>query len=176
MPLYSYKGRSPKVHESAFVAPTAVLIGDVTIAEGASVWFGCVLRGDMDRIEIGPRTNVQDNTTVHTDEGDPTIVAADVTIGHAALVHSSVIEANVLIGQAAVLIGRNVVGAGTIVGAGAVVPEGMRVPGGSLVLGVPARVVREVRPEDARWTVHAAEHYTQLGAWYREHLREAETH
>ena len=174
MPLYSYRGRSPKVHPDAFVAPTAVLIGDVAVAEGASVWFGCVLRGDMDRIEIGPRSNVQDNSTIHTDVGEPTLVGADVTIGHAALVHSAVIEPNVLIGQAAVLVGSNTVGAGTIVGAGAVVPEGMRVPGGSLVLGVPARVVREVRSDDARWTVRAAEHYTDLAAWYREHLREAE--
>lgn len=172
MPLYTYKGRSPQVHPGAFVAPNAVLIGDVTVSEGASVWFGCVLRGDMDRIEIGPRSNVQDNSTIHTDEGEPTIVGEDVTIGHNALVHSSVIERNVLIGQAAVLVGGNRVGAETIVGAGAVVPQGMQVPRRSLVVGVPARVVREVRPDDARWTVHAAERYTELGAWYREHLTE----
>ena len=172
MPLYSYQGRSPTVHPTAFIAPTAVLIGDVTVGEGASVWFGCVLRGDMDRIEIGPRSNVQDNSTIHTDANEPTIVGPDVTIGHMALVHSAVIERNVLVGQAAVLVGGNTVGAETIIGAGAVVPEGMKVPGRSLVLGVPARVVREVRPEDARWTVRASEHYTELGAWYRENLRE----
>jgi carbonic anhydrase/acetyltransferase-like protein (isoleucine patch superfamily) len=172
MPLYSYQDRSPVIHSSAFIAPTAVLIGDVRVAEGASVWFGCVLRGDMDRIEIGERTNVQDNTTIHTDVGEPTVVGADTTIGHAALVHSSIVGSNVLIGQAAVLVGRNRVGSGTIVGAGAVLPEGAEVPGGSLVLGIPARVVREARPEDARWTVGAAKHYTELGAWYRENLRE----
>ena len=171
MPLYSYRGRSPTVHPTAFVAPTAVLIGDVTVGEGASVWFGCVLRGDMDRIEIGPRSNVQDNSTIHTDTDEPTIVGSDVTIGHMALVHSSVIEHNVLIGQAAVLVGGNVIGEETIVGAGAVLPEKFSPPPRSLVVGVPARVVREARPEDARWTVRAAEHYAELGAWYRENLK-----
>lgn len=174
MPLYEYRGRRPRVHPSAFVAPNAVLIGDVRIGENASIWFGCVLRGDMDRIEIGARSNVQDNSTIHTDAGEPTVLAEDVTVGHMALVHSSVVERNVLIGQAAVLTGGNTVGSGTIIGAGAVVPQGMQVPGRSLVVGVPARVVREARPEDERWTVHAAAHYTELGAWYRDSLRECD--
>jgi len=168
MPLYAYKGKSPRVHPTAFVAPTAVLIGDVTLHEGSSVWFGTVLRGDMDRIEIGARSNVQDNSTIHTEEDGPTLVGEDVTIGHNALVHSSVIERNVLIGQASVLVGGNTVGTGTIIGAGAVVPEGMLVPARSLVVGVPARVVREVRAEDERWTVHAAAHYVELAGVYRD--------
>ena len=172
MPLYTYQGRSPRVHPTAFVAPTAVLIGDVIVGEGASVWFGTVLRADMARIEIGARSNVQDNSTIHTDPGEPTIIGEDVTIGHNAHVHSSVVERNVLIGQAAVLVGGCVVGTGTIVGAGAVVPQGMRVPPRSLLVGVPAKVVREARPEVSRWTVRAAEHYVELAAWYREHLAE----
>jgi len=171
VPLYGYRGKMPKVAPDAFVAPTAVLIGDVTVQSGASVWFGTVLRGDMDRIVIGERTNVQDNSTIHTDEGEPTLVGPDVTIGHNALVHSSVIARNVLIGQAAVLVGGNVIGAETIVGAGAVLPEKFSPPARSLVLGVPAKVVREVRPDDARWTVRAAEHYTELARWYRENLK-----
>ena len=174
MPCYDYRGRSPQVHPSAFIAPTAVLIGDVRVAEGASVWFGCVLRADMDRIEIGARSNVQDNSTIHTDENEPTIIGEDVTIGHNALVHSSVVERNVLIGQAAVLTGGNTVGSGTIIGAGAVVPQGLKVPGRSLVVGVPAKVVREAKPDDERWTIGAAAHYTELAAWYRENLRESE--
>ncbi|HET7700467.1 MAG TPA: gamma carbonic anhydrase family protein [Candidatus Limnocylindria bacterium] len=172
MPLYAYRGKRPQVAADAFIAPTAVLIGDVTIRSGASVWFGTVLRADMDRIEIGERSNVQDNSTIHTDENEPTVIGPDVTIGHAALVHSSIVERNVLIGQAAVLVGRNRVGTGTIVGAGAVLPEGFEAPERSLVLGVPARVVREVRDEDARWTVGAAAHYTDLAAWYRMNLEE----
>ena len=172
MPLYAYRGKRPQVAPDAFIAPTAILIGDVTVRSGASVWFGTVLRGDMDRIDIGERSNVQDNSTVHTDANEPTIVGADVTIGHMALVHSSIVERNVLIGQAAVLVGRNKVGTGTIVGAGAVLPEGFEAPARSLVLGVPARVMREVRDDDARWTVGAAAHYAELSAWYRENLEE----
>jgi carbonic anhydrase/acetyltransferase-like protein (isoleucine patch superfamily) len=174
MPLYAYRGKRPRIAANAFVAPTAVLIGDVTVHSGASVWFGSVLRGDMDRIEIGERSNVQDNSTIHTDTNEPTIIGPDVTIGHMALVHSAIVEENVLIGQAAVLVGRNHVGTGTVIGAGAVLPEGFDAPARSLVLGVPAKVVREVRPEDDRWTVGAAKHYVELSAWYRENLREVE--
>ena len=123
MPLYAYRGKRPQIAPDAFIAPTAVLIGDVTVRSGASVWFGAVLRGDMDRIDIGERSNVQDNSTIHTDDKEPTIIGANVTIGHRALVHSSVVEGNVLIGQAAVLVGRNHVGTGTIIGAGAVLPQ-----------------------------------------------------
>ena len=172
MPLYEYRGKRPQVAPDAFIAPTAVLIGDVTVRSGASVWFGTVLRGDMDRIEIGERSNVQDNSMVHTDEGEPTIIGADVTVGHMALVHSAIVASNVLIGQAAVLVGRNHVGTGTIVGAGAVLPEGFDAPERSLVLGVPAKVVRPVRDDDARWTIGAAHHYAELSAWYRENLQE----
>lgn len=172
MPSYAYKGKSPRVHPTAFVAPTAVLIGDVVLHEGSSVWFGTVLRGDMARIEIGARSNVQDNSTIHTDEDEPTIVGTDVTIGHNALVHSSVIENNVLIGQAAVLVGGCLIGTGTIVGAGAVVGLKMQVPPRSLAVGVPAKVIRETKPADERWTVGAAAHYVELGAWYRDNLRE----
>ena len=172
MPLYEYRGKRPQVARDAFIAPTAVLIGDVTVRSGASVWFGTVLRGDMDRIEIGERSNVQDNSMIHTDEGEPTIIGNDVTVGHMALVHSAIVANNVLIGQAAVLVGRNHVGARTIVGAGAVLAEGFDAPEGALVLGVPAKVVRDVREDDARWTVGAAHHYAELSAWYRDNLRE----
>ncbi len=172
MPLYAYRGKRPRVAADAFVAPTAVLVGDVVVQSGASVWFGAVLRGDMDRIEVGERSNVQDNSTIHTDVNEPTVIGPDVTIGHMALVHSATVESNVLIGQAAVLVGRNHVGSGTIVGAGAVLAEGFDAPGRSLVLGVPARVVRAVQEEDARWTVGAAAHYVELAAWYRDNLEE----
>lgn len=173
MPSYSYRGKSPRVHPTAFVAPTAALIGDVQVGEGASIWFGTVLRGDMARIEIGARTSVQDNSVIHTEPDEPTIIGEDVTVGHMALIHSSIVERNVLIGQASVLVGGNHVGSGAVIGAGAVLPEGMRVPGRSLAVGVPARVVRETGPDDERWTVQAAEHYAELGAWYRENLRES---
>jgi carbonic anhydrase/acetyltransferase-like protein (isoleucine patch superfamily) len=172
VPLYGYRGKRPTVAADAFIAPTAVLIGDVTVRAGASVWFGSVLRGDMDRIEIGERANVQDNCTIHTDAGEPTVIGPECTIGHGAIVHSSIVERNVLIGTAAVLVGGNTVGEHTIVGAGAVLPERFAAPARSLVLGVPARVVREVRPEDERWTTGASRHYAELSGWYRENLEE----
>jgi len=174
VPRYAYKGKMPRVHSTAFVAPDAILIGDVEIGEDASVFFGCVLRGDEDRIVVGARSNIQDGATLHTEPGEPVIIGEDVTVGHMALVHSALIERNVLIGQAAVLVGGNSVGAETIIGAGAVVPRGMKVPGRSLVVGVPAKVVREIRPDDARWTVDAADHYVERAAYYRENLTEIE--
>ena len=137
--------------------------------------FDELAEGDQVRVrEIGERANVQDNCTIHTDTGEPTIIGAECTIGHGAIVHSSIVERNVLIGSAAVLVGANTVGERTIVGAGAVLPERFAAPARSLVLGVPARVVREVRPEDDRWTSGAAHHYAELSAWYRENLKEIE--
>lgn len=172
MPFYEHGGKRPRVAPDAYIAPTAVLIGDVTVKSGASVWWGTVLRADMDRIEIGERTNVQDNCTFHTDPDEPTILGPDVTVGHMALVHSAVVGANVLIGQASVLVGKSTIGTGAIIGAGAVLPEGFDVPPHSLVLGVPAKVVRATRPEDERWTHRAAGHYAELAAYYRDHVRE----
>ena len=168
MPLYAYRGKSPVVASDAWIAPTACLIGDVTVESGASVWYNATVRGDTCYVRIGAGTSVQDNSVIHTDPEVPTLIGAHVTIGHGAIVHSSVIEDNVLIGTAAVLVGRNRVGRETIVGAGAVLPEGMTVPEGKLVVGVPARVVRDTRPEDARWTSGAAEHYVELSTEYRE--------
>lgn len=168
MPLYPYRGKSPSVAPDAWVAPTASVIGDVEIASGASVWFNATIRGDTSYVRIGPGTSVQDNSVIHTDHGIPTIIGANCTLGHGAIVHSSEIGDNVLVGMAAVLTGRNRVGSETIVGAGAVFPEGLEVGERKVVVGVPARVVREVRPEDARWTHDAAEHYVELSAEYRE--------
>lgn len=167
MPLYPYRGKKPVVAADAWIAPSACLIGDVVIEAGASVWFNVTIRADLARVRIGPRSNVQDNSVIHVDLDEPTIVGSDVTIGHGAIVHTSEIADNVLIGMAAVLVGRNVVGRETVIGAGAVLPDGMRVPERKLVVGVPARVVRDVRPEDARWTTAAAEHYVALSAAYR---------
>src|SRR5207247_10984938 len=135
VPLYGYRGKRPTVAPDAFVAPTAVLIGDVTLRSGASVWFGSVLRGDMDRIEIGERSNVQDNCTIHTDTGEPTIIGAECTIGHGAIVHSSIVARNVLIGSAAVLVGATTVGEDTIVGSRAVLLDHCHPPARPLGAG-----------------------------------------
>lgn len=174
MPLYAYREKSPVVAADAWVAPSASVIGDVVVGPGASVWFNATVRGDMSYVRIGPRTSVQDNAVIHTEADGPTVIGADVTLGHGAIVHNSVIGDNVLIGMGAVLVGNNRIGDGVVIAAGAVLVEGMEVPNGKVVVGVPARIVRDARPEDERWTVHAAEHYVHLSSWYREHLTEVE--
>lgn len=132
------------IHPTAFIAPGAVVLGDVTLGAQASVWYGCVLRGDMDRIVVGAQTNVQDGTIVHVDEGRPALIGARVGIGHRAIIHGCTIEDECLIGMGSVLLNGARIGTGSVVAAGAVVPEGMVVPPGSLVMGVPAKVARPV--------------------------------
>jgi carbonic anhydrase/acetyltransferase-like protein (isoleucine patch superfamily) len=132
------------VAPTAFVAPNAVLVGDVTLADQASVWYGAVLRGDIEPITVGPRTNIQDGTVVHVDIDFPTRIGADVTIGHRAVIHGCTIEDGALIGMGAVVLSGAVVGAGALVAAGAVVRERFVVPPRALVAGVPAKVVGEV--------------------------------
>ncbi len=168
MPLYPYRGKRPVVAPDAWIAPTACLIGDVTIEPGASVWYNATLRGDLAAIRVGPRTSVQDNVVVHTEPDGPTIVGAECTLGHGAIVHDGTIGDNVLIGMGAVLVGANRVGSGSVIAAGAVLLQGTAVPERKVVAGVPARIVRDARPEDDRWTVNAAAHYAELSREYRE--------
>ncbi len=168
MPRYAYRGKRPVVAPDAWIAPTACLIGDVTVESGASVWYNATLRGDMARIHIGPRTSVQDNVVVHTEPDSPTLIGAECTLGHGAIVHDSTIGNHVLIGMGAVLVGANRVGDGSVIAAGAVLPERMAVPERTVVVGVPARIVRDARPDDDRWTVNAARHYADLSREYRE--------
>ncbi len=174
MPCYELRGKKPRVSPDAWIAPTAILIGDVTVHAGASIWWGCVLRADNSPIEIGAGTNVQDNTVIHVDDSHPTIIGENVTIGHSALVHSSIIEANVLVGMCSVLVGQNKVGAGSIIGGGAVLSERFEAPARSLILGVPAKVVREVAQEYDKWTHDAAGRYQALARRFATELREVE--
>lgn len=168
MPLYPYRGKRPTIAPDAWVAPTATLIGDVTLESGASVWFGTTIRADMAPVRIGRNSDVQDNCVIHVDEGEPTILGANVTMGHGAIVHSSIVEDEVLIANAAVLIGANRVGTGTIVGSGAVVPEGTSVPAGVVLLGIPAKVARASTEADRERIRRIAEHYADLSRQYRE--------
>jgi carbonic anhydrase/acetyltransferase-like protein (isoleucine patch superfamily) len=132
------------IHPTAFIAPTAVVLGDVTLGPRASVWYQAVLRGDMAPIVVGEATNLQDGTIVHVDEGKPAVIGARVGVGHRAILHGCTVEDDCLIGMGSVLLNGVRIGTGSVVGAGAVVPEGLQVPPRSLVLGVPARVVRAV--------------------------------
>ncbi len=126
------------IHATAFIAPGAVVLGDVTLAARASVWYGAVLRGDMAAIVVGEATNLQDGTIVHVDEGKPARIGARVGVGHRAILHGCTVEDDCLIGMGSVLLNDVHVGTGSVVAAGAVVPEGTRVPPGSLIVGVPA--------------------------------------
>ena len=146
--LVTIEGHSPTVAEGAWVAPNATLIGRVSLAEGSSVFYGTVLRADVDTITIGAGSNLQDNVTVHCDAGMPTLVGAGVSVGHAAVLHGCTIEDECLIGMGATVLNGAVIGAGSLVAAGAVVLEGTIVPPGSLVAGVPAKVRRELSEEE----------------------------
>ncbi|MDH3733971.1 MAG: gamma carbonic anhydrase family protein [Gemmatimonadota bacterium] len=137
----------PSIASSAFVAPSADVIGDVTIGADSSVWYGCVIRGDIAPITIGSRTNVQDLTLIHVDRDTPTVIGDAVGIGHRAIIHGCTLEDGCLIGMGAIVLSHAVVGRGSVIAAGALVTEGMVVPPESLVVGMPGRVVRSVDDE-----------------------------
>ncbi len=139
-----HQGKKPRVHSDAFIADTAVIIGDVEIGRDSSIWFGAVLRGDINRITVGERTSIQDNCVVHVDSDKPTFIGDDVTVGHGAILHGCTIGNAVLIGMGAVVLDGAVIGDGAVVAAGAVVRERMEIPPRTLVVGVPAKIKTEL--------------------------------
>ncbi len=139
---------SPDVHESVWLAPGAIVVGNVAIGRDSSIWYNAVVRGDSDAVRIGERTNAQDGVVIHTFRGRATVIGDDVSIGHNAVVHGATVENGCLIGMNATVLNDAVVGEGSLVAAGAVVPQGMVIPPHSLVAGVPARVVRELNDTD----------------------------
>ncbi len=147
------------VHPTAYVAPNATLVGEVRVAAGASIWFGCVLRGDNAPIVVGSRTNVQDLAVIHVDEGQPCTLGEGVTVGHRAVLHSATVEDGALVGIGAIVLNGAVVGREAMVGAGALLTTGMIVPPRHLALGVPARVVRELAAEEVERLHSDAAHY-----------------
>lgn len=145
--IMDFKGISPVIDESAFIAPTADIIGDVRIGADSSVWFGAVLRGDEEGIVIGRGSNVQDNVVLHCDMGSPMSIGDNVTIGHGAIVHGATIGNNVLIGMGAVVLDGAKIGDDCIIAAGAVVKERADIPAGSMLVGVPAKIIRTLEGE-----------------------------
>ncbi|MFI6298442.1 gamma carbonic anhydrase family protein [Nonomuraea sp. NPDC050790] len=141
-------GAVPDIHPEAYIAPGAVVVGRVSVGRAASVWYGSVLRGDDERIEIGEECNVQDLCCLHSDPGEPAILEPRVSLGHKAMVHGAYVETGALIGIGAIVLGGARVGAGTLVAAGALVGPGKRIPPGVLVAGVPGKVVRELTDDD----------------------------
>jgi carbonic anhydrase/acetyltransferase-like protein (isoleucine patch superfamily) len=167
MPIIPFEGHIPKIHPSAFIAPTAVIIGMVEIGEDASVWYGCVLRGDLEPIHVGARSNIQDNSVLHTGYREPCLIAEEVTVGHAAIVHGCTVERGCLIGMGAKVLNRAIIGAESVVGAGALVAEGKIIPPRSLVVGVPGRVARSLTDENVRAIEENTAKYVANGKRHR---------
>lgn len=166
MPLYGYQGKHPRIGTGCYIAPTATLIGDVTLGDQASVWYSVVLRGDVSPITIGARSNIQDNTVVHGEDGCPTIIGEDVTVGHGAIVHAATVGDRVLVGMGAVLLSRCRIGSDTIIGARALVTEEVEIPPGSLALGMPAQARRPLAQEEKEGIVRSAQRYVAQAAKY----------
>jgi carbonic anhydrase/acetyltransferase-like protein (isoleucine patch superfamily) len=164
--IIEYRGKRPKVDPSAFVAPTAVLIGDVEVGPESSIWFGAVLRGDNGPIRVGARTSIQDNAVLHVSEGGGTFVGDDVTVGHAAIMEDCRIERRALIGSNSTLLNGCTVGEGTLIGAGSVVAQGAAIPPGALAAGAPATVKKPLEGEAAAWIEISSGEYVKLSRSY----------
>ena len=173
--LIDFEGLSPKIHPTVFIAPGAMIIGDVSIGENSGVWFNCVLRADIDRIEIGARSNIQDGTVIHLDTGVPTIIGDDVTIGHAAIVHACTIGDGALIGMGAIILSGATIGEEAIVAAGTLVREGQEIPPRSVAMGVPAQVKRETTEEDLNRMRDNTAGYARRGAIMRKTIGNAQS-
>ncbi|HEY7850189.1 MAG TPA: gamma carbonic anhydrase family protein [Ktedonobacterales bacterium] len=173
MLVLPYGGVWPRIAPTAFVAPTAVIVGDVEIGEEASIWFGVVIRGDTAAIRIGARSNVQDNTVIHTDEGMPALIGADCSVGHASIVHGATVGDGSLIGMGATLLNRAGVGAGCIVAAGALLAEGKAVSDGQLAMGAPAKPVRAVTEAERERMRDGIAHYLDYARQYRANIASA---
>lgn len=169
---YSLGDREVRLQgEGQFIAPSAAVIGDVTLHENSSVWFGCVLRGDAERIEIGAGSNIQDGAVMHADPGFPMVVGKNVTVGHNAMLHGCTIGDGSLVGINAVVLNGARVGRGCLIGANALVTEGMEIPDGSLVLGSPARVRKTLSTEQQLALQHNADHYVGNARRFNEELQ-----
>jgi carbonic anhydrase/acetyltransferase-like protein (isoleucine patch superfamily) len=171
MALYKLCGISPTIAPSAYVAPSASVIGNVFLADNSSVWFGAILRGDNEPISIGANSNVQDGTVMHTDPGFPLILGSHVSVGHQAMLHGCTIGEGSLIGIQAVVMNAAVVGKCCLVGAGAVITERKVFADGTLILGAPGKVVRDLTEEERANLLKIAANYASRATYYRSHLQ-----
>ena len=171
MPIYALDGVVPEIAEDCWIAPDAVLIGKVQLLSGANIWFGAVLRGDNEWITIGPNSNVQDHSIIHADPGQPVTIGQGVTIGHRVIVHSASVGDGTLIGMGAILLNRARIGAHSLVGAGALVTEDKSFEDGKLILGTPAKAVRDLAPEQISAIEMSAAIYVANARRYAQGLR-----
>jgi carbonic anhydrase/acetyltransferase-like protein (isoleucine patch superfamily) len=176
--MLSFGGRSPVVDPTAFVAPGAQLIGDVEIGAEASIWYNCVLRGDVNRIRIGARTNIQDGSVIHVDspkpgeeEGHPTIIGADVLIGHLAMVHGCILHDRAFVGLGGIVMDGCEIESDAMLAAGAMLTPGKRIPSGQLWAGRPAKYVRDLTPQELAGQQAGVAHYVELAKAHAEALR-----
>jgi len=167
MRVITFENQTPQVHATSWIAPHATLVGQVNLGPDSTVMFGAVLRGDRERISVGAGSNLQDNVVVHADPGFPTTIGANVSVGHAAVVHGATIEDTVLIGMGAIVLNGCHIGSGSIIAAGAVVLEGTTIPPDSLVAGIPGSVRRATTPQEREGIARNAETYQDLGRRYR---------
>jgi carbonic anhydrase/acetyltransferase-like protein (isoleucine patch superfamily) len=171
MAIYQLGDRVPQIDPSAFVHESAVVIGAVTLGKGVSVWAHATLRGDNEPIVVGDETNIQECCVLHTDPGDPVTVGARVSVAHQAVLHGCTVGDGCLIGVQAVVLNQAVIGRQCLIGAASLVAERKHIPDNSVVLGSPARVVRELRPQDLALLTENAESYVRRGAYYRTALK-----
>ncbi len=165
--ILPYKGILPNIHPDAFIAPGAVVIGDVHIGKDSNVWFGCVIRGDVHRIRIGERSNIQDGTVVHvTRDNGPTHIGSNVTIGHGAVIHACTLEDGSFVGMSATVLDQVVVEPGAMVAAGALVAPGKRVPSGEIWAGNPAKLLRKLSEAEVAYISQSARNYVELAKEY----------
>lgn len=163
MTVYALGDKKPQLPPEGeyWIAPTAVVLGDVVLEAGVSIWFGAILRGDTDRLSVGENSNIQDGSVLHADDGVPLIIGRDVTVGHKVMLHGCTIGDNTLIGIGAVVLNGAVIGKNCLIGAGALVTEGKVIPDGSLVMGSPGKVVRELSEGQIQAITASAGHYVQ---------------
>ena len=168
---FELSGKRPRVHPDAYIAPTAVLIGDVEVGAGASVWFGAVLRGDEAAITVGDGANVQDNAVLHCARNLPTVIERNASVGHSAQLEGCVVEQGAVVGMGATMLQRSRLGKGSLLAAGSVLAEGSEVPPGHMAAGVPAKVKKPLDGSSENWVGITAQHYRDRAVAYREKLR-----
>lgn len=168
--IIPYKGKQPQIDASVFIAPSATVVGDVTIGENSSVWFGAVVRGDFQPVKIGKNTNIQDNATVHVMTNESTTIGDEVSIGHNAIIHARKIGNNCLIGMGSIVLGYVEIGDNVVIGAGTMITQHKKIPSNSLVFGTPAQIIRALRDDEIEALRQSAINYSEVAKQYKAEL------
>ncbi len=165
--IYPFKGKYPKIADSAFIADYVTITGDVEIGEDSGIWFNTSIRGDVAPTIIGKKVNVQDNSVLHQSPNNPLILEDGVTVGHQVILHSCIIRKNALIGMGSIILDQAEIGEGAFIGAGSLVPQGKKIPPNTLAFGRPAKVIRELTPEDIQDMQRISREYAEKGNYYK---------